>query len=66
MLFPAAEDCTFSLFKGVTDCSGGAAQTVELKAVEQGAQATGTCVQTGVMDGGKWYHGSGWLSCGCN
>ncbi|KAB8288502.1 hypothetical protein EYC80_010167 [Monilinia laxa] len=66
MLYPAETDCTFRLWRGVTDCSGAVSQTYDLGVAEEGEQGTGTCVATGVMDGGRWYHGSGYLSCGCN
>ncbi|KAF7890102.1 uncharacterized protein EAF02_002517 [Botrytis sinoallii] len=66
MLFPADTACTYSIWKGVTDCSGGVTQTFDLGVAQQGVQSVGTCVGTGVMDGGRFYHASGFLSCGCN
>ncbi|QSZ36861.1 hypothetical protein DSL72_006744 [Monilinia vaccinii-corymbosi] len=61
MLYPANTNCTFYLWAGVTNCSGGVTKSFNLGATGN----PGTCVATGVMDGGKWYHGSGYLSCGC-
>ncbi|APA11459.1 hypothetical protein SS1G_04857 [Sclerotinia sclerotiorum 1980 UF-70] len=65
MLFPADTKCTYSLWKGVTDCSGQVTETFDLGVKTEGVESQGVCVGTGVMDGGKWYHGSGFLSCGC-
>jgi len=61
-LYPdASENCTFTLYRGVTDCSGGAqaGEVTELK-----ASADAVCVGTGV-ETPQWYHASGVLSCGC-
>lgn len=49
----------------MTDCSGQVTETFDLGVKTEGVESQGVCVGTGVMDGGKWYHGSGFLSCGC-
>ncbi|KAF7861377.1 hypothetical protein EAF04_007942 [Stromatinia cepivora] len=65
MLFPADKKCTYSLWKGVTDCSGEVTEKYDLGVKKEGEESKGVCIGTGVMDGGKWYHASGFLSCGC-
>ncbi|ESZ94065.1 hypothetical protein SBOR_5541 [Sclerotinia borealis F-4128] len=65
MLFPSDSHCVFSLWKGNVGCSGDPTSTFDLGVAAEGTQSVGTCVGTGVLDGGKFYHGSGFLSCGC-
>ncbi|PQE09722.1 hypothetical protein CJF30_00009651 [Rutstroemia sp. NJR-2017a BBW] len=59
-VFPSdSKNCVFTLWRGVTDCSGTPASTYDLT-VGGSAQ----CVGTGVMEP-RWYHGSGKLTCEC-
>lgn len=53
--------CSLTLFRGSDSC--GADATKEVVSVANGDDEV-TCVATGVMDGGKYYHGSGIWTCG--
>lgn len=53
--------CSLTLYKGSDSC--GADATKEVVSVQNGEDEV-TCVATGVMDGGMWYHGSGIWTCG--
>jgi hypothetical protein len=53
--------CTFTLFQGSTTCGAGATGTVVTK-IPKGAKGS-ACIDTGVLDGGKYYHGSGIWKC---
>lgn len=53
------QDCMFTMWPDVTDCTGDRGWTEYM--IERG---NGTvCVETGVLDGGTWTHASGIYSC---
>ena len=55
----AVRDCVFKFWSGSTAC-GADSSAVEI-AVPRGSGIT--CINTGVLDGGKWYRASGIYSC---
>lgn len=57
------KDCSLALFKGTTTCGDGvdATSVTDLPA----GSGESACVVTGVLDGGRFYHGSLLLSCDC-
>jgi hypothetical protein len=59
--YDATFACTFTLWQGSTSCGAGATGTVVTQ-IPKGVNAS-ACIDTGVVDGGKWYHGSGIWKC---
>jgi hypothetical protein len=53
--------CTFTLWQGSTSCGQGSTGKVVTK-IPKGTSGS-ACIDTGVVDGGKWYHGSGIWKC---
>lgn len=54
----ADQACSYRLWKGVTDCSG-----TEYTDIPIPAGSDVTCINDGVLDGGRWYLASGIYSC---
>ncbi|KAK2609708.1 hypothetical protein N8I77_003197 [Diaporthe amygdali] len=50
--------CSYRLWKGVTDCSG-----TDYTDIPIPADSDVTCVNDGVLDGGRWYLASGIYTC---
>ena len=59
-------DCTYTLWKGTTDCGESEGSEGTPGGEETSLQAGGdaVCITTSVLDGGQWYHASGMLQCG--